>query len=270
MKQRIGDIEIHFQLHGEVDDKRRPWVVLSHSLACHGEMWAPQLSALAARYRVLNVDTRGHGGSDAPAGPYTLDLLADDLHGLLQARQIARPHLVGLSMGGMIAQTHALKHPGTFASLTLADTCSRWPESAWAVFHDRAQLALAQGMESLVEPTLQRWFTPGFRQANPSAVASIAATIRATSPVGFAGCSVAIPSINTTARLHEIACPIQIIVGKDDPGTPPAMSREMHENAPGSTLVVLENAAHLSNVEQAAAFNQMLLAFLARADALLY
>jgi len=117
-----------------------------------------------------------------------------------------------------------------------------------------------------VEPTLGRWFTPGFHRSRPDEVARIGAMIRATTPMGFAGCCAAVPRINVTARLHQIACPILVIVGKDDPGTPLAMAREIHENAPGSQLAIIDDAAHLSNVQQPARFNQALLPFLARAD----
>jgi 3-oxoadipate enol-lactonase len=251
-----------FETYGAIDDDARPWVVVSHSLACNRDMWTPQIPALAETFRVLAFDTRGHGDSDASPAPYTFDQLADDVRAILQSRRIDRPHFVGLSLGGMIGQTYALRYPGTLRSLTLADTASRWPEAALATFAERGQIALTQGMEPLVAPTLGRWFTPGFHQSHPDEVARIAEMIRTTTPMGFAGCCAAVPRINVTARLREIACPLLIIVGRDDPGTPLAMAREIHENAPGSQLVVIDDAAHLSNVEQPALFNQALLPFL--------
>ena len=121
-------------------------------------------------------------------------------------------------------------------------------------------------MEPLVEATLGRWFTPSFHRSNPADVARVGDMIRATPVAGYAGCSDAIPRVNTTARLREIRCPILVMVGKDDPGTPVAMSHAIHENAPGSQLVIIESAAHLSNVEQPLVFNQALARFLGRCD----
>jgi 3-oxoadipate enol-lactonase len=237
---------------------------MSHSLACSLEMWDPQVEALTAQYRVLRFDTRGHGRSDAPPGAYTLEQLADDAHGLLQALEVERPHFVGLSMGGMIGMTYALRYPGQFRSLVLGDTSSRLGPEVQPVWDDRIRTATEKGMEPLVEPTLKRWFTEAMLAKGPSVLDKVAAMIRATPPLGYAGCCHAIPKINLTARLKEIGCPIQIIVGEQDAGTPVAMSREIHDAAPGSELVIIPNASHLSNLEQPEAFNRALTEFLAR------
>ena len=122
MKTRANGIEINYELHGK---EGAPWLVLSHSLACSVRMWDPQIAALKGEYRILAFDTRGHGASEAPKGDYTLELLADDLFFLLKALNISTTHFCGLSMGGMIGQTFALKYPGIFQKLALADTTSR-------------------------------------------------------------------------------------------------------------------------------------------------
>ncbi|MCX7891228.1 MAG: 3-oxoadipate enol-lactonase [Burkholderiales bacterium] len=241
-----------------------PWLAMSHSLACNLSMWDAEAARLATRFRVLRFDTRGHGASDAPPGPYSLEMLADDVRGLFDALGIREAHWVGLSMGGMIGQTFALRHPGRLASLVLADTTSRYPKEAWPVWQERIALAQAQGMEPLVAPTLERWFTAPFRAAHPERVAPIAQAIRATPVAGYVGCSHAIPKIDLTARLKEIAVPTLVLVGEEDPGTPVAMAREIHEAMPGSELVVIPGAAHLANVEQPAAFGAALERFYAR------
>ncbi|MEK6245734.1 MAG: alpha/beta fold hydrolase [Pseudomonadota bacterium] len=236
--------------------------MLSHSLACSVRMWDPQIAALKDQYRILACDTRGHGASEATKGAYTLELLADDLFFLLKELKIEEAHYCGLSMGGMIGQTFALKYPGVFQTLTLADTTSRYPAEAAAAWAERIRTAETKGMEPLAQPTLERWFTEPFRNNNPAAVGAIRKLIVATPVAGYVGCSHAIPKINLTARLKEIRCPILVIVGEQDPGTPPAMAREIHDNAPGSKLVVLPQAAHLANIEQPEGFSRALRDFL--------
>jgi 3-oxoadipate enol-lactonase len=226
-------------------------------------MWDPQIAALKDRYRILAYDTRGHGGTQATKGAYTLELLADDLHALLKHVGVKNPHYCGLSMGGMIGQSFALKYPGVFRTLTLADTTSRFPAEAAPLWAERIKLAESKGMAPLVEPTLQRWFTEPFRKSNPEPVAAIRRLIASTAVAGYVGCCHAIPKINLTARLKEIKCPVLVICGEQDPGTPPAMAREIHENAPGSRLVMIPQAAHLANLEQPAAFTKAMRDFLA-------
>jgi len=259
MKIRANGIKINYEIHGK---EGAPWLTLSHSLACSVRMWDPQIAALKDSYRVLAYDTRGHGATEAPKGAYTLDLLADDLYFLLKELKISSTHYCGLSMGGMIGQTFALKYPGVLKTLTLADTTSRYPAEAAPVWADRVKTAEAKGMEPLAQPTLERWFTEPFRKANPAVVDGIRKLIVSTPVAGYAGCCHALPKINATARLKEIKCPILVIVGADDPGTPVSMAQEIHDNAPGSKLVILPSAAHLANLEQPEGFTRALRGFL--------
>ena len=258
MKAKTNGIETNYEVHGGAG----PWLVLSHSLACSARMWEPQIAEFSNRYRVLAYDTRGHGASDAPAGAYTLEQLADDLNALLAHLGIREAHYAGLSMGGMVGQTYALKYPGVFKTLTLADTTSSYPADAAPLWNDRIKLAREQGMAPLVEPTLARWFTEPFRKSHPEVIQSIGALIRSTPVAGYTGCCEAIPKIRLTARLKEIRSPILVIVGDQDGGTPPAMAKEIHANAPGSKYVEISPAAHLSNLEQPQQFNRAMDAFL--------
>ena len=259
MKTNANGIEINYEVHGK---EGAPWLVLSHSLACSVRMWDPQIAALKDKYRILAYDTRGHGATEAPRGAYTLELLADDLYFLLKDLKVTAPHFCGLSMGGMIGQTFALRYPGVFRTLTLADTTSRYPAQAWPLWQERIKTAETKGMEPLAQPTLERWFTEAFRKSSPAVVDGVRKLILATPVAGYAGCCQAIPKINLTARLKEIQCPILVIVGADDPGTPPAMAKEIRDNAPGSKFVVLPQAAHLANLEQPAGFTRALQDFL--------
>lgn len=259
MQAVANGVRIHYETAGS-----GPWVVLSHSLACAIGMWDEQWEVLQARYRVLRFDTRGHGRSDAPPGAYSLGQMADDLHALLVASGVERPHFVGLSMGGMIGMTYALAHPGSLRSLVLCDTTSRIPPEAKPLWAERIATAERQGMEPLVEPTLQRWFTAPCLAQRPPAVERVAQMIRRTPPAGYAGCCHAISRLDLTGSIGAIDCPVQIIVGEHDAGTPVAMSEAIHAAVPGSELVVIPDASHLSNIEQPAAFNRGLLDFLAR------
>lgn len=259
MHARTNGIDTHYTVAGN-----GPWLVLSHSLACDVSMWDPQMEMLARSYRVLRYDTRGHGKSSAPKGEYSLDMLADDLKALLDSQGIGQCHFTGLSMGGMIGQTFALKYPGVFKTLVLCDTTSRYPAEAAALWAGRIKTATEQGMKPLVESTLQRWFTEPFRKARPDVMASMSALIEGTPVDGYAGCCAALPKINTTHRLKDIAAPTAIIVGEQDGGTPVAMSQEMFQAKPGAELYIIKDASHISNVEKPEAFNKVLGEFLAR------
>ena len=259
MKANVNGIETYYEIHGK---EGAPWLVFSHSLACSSRMWDGEIARHQDRFRVLAYDTRGHGQSAAPRGAYTLEQLADDLRALLQYLKISKAHFVGLSMGGMIGQTFALKYPGIFQSLTLCDTTSRYPEAAQAMWQDRIRIAESQGLKPLVQPTIERWFTAPFRETQKPKVQAIASQIERTPVSGYVGCCHAIPKINVTARLKEIKVPALVICGEDDPGTPPAMAREIHDNLPGSKLVLIARAAHLSNIEQPEEFNRALADFL--------
>jgi 3-oxoadipate enol-lactonase len=256
MKVKTNGIETNYVIEGE-----GPWLTMSHSLACNLSMWDEQAKLLARRFKVLRYDTRGHGGSSAPPGPYSLEELADDAKALFDALGIQRTHWVGLSMGGMIGQTFALKYPGFFQSMVLADTTSRRPDNAEQMWGDRVRTAREQGMEGVVEGTLGRWFTEPYRRTRREVMERIAGDIRATPVEGFAGCCAAIAKVDVLDRLREIRCPTLVIVGEQDHGTPPEAAKLIQANIPGAELVIIPAAAHLSNIEQAEAFNRALASF---------
>jgi len=261
MKITANGITMHYEMDGP---ESAPAVTLSHSLATDLSMWDPQVAVLKSGYRVLRYDTRGHGGTDAPEGPYTLEQLAEDVRALLHALRIPKTHFMGISMGGMIGQVLALKNPGMLQSLILCDTSSRIPEEALPIWEERIGLAQKQGMDALAESTMERWFTASFRRKPLPALDKIRGMIRTTPVKGYVGCSRAIMRLNLTERLREITLPSFIIVGEEDPGTPVAASQVIHEQIKGSELVILKSAAHLSNIEQQDAFNTAVMAFLKR------
>jgi 3-oxoadipate enol-lactonase len=168
-------------------------------------------------------------------------------------------------MGGMIGQTLALSRPEAVQSLVLCDTTSRYPSEAAPIWEERIRLVQAQGMEAIVEATLERWFTPAFRRRRPDVMDRVRGMIRRTPVPGYVGCCHAIPKINLTHRLKEIRRPALVIVGEDDPGTPVGMAREIHAALPVAELAILRSASHLSAIEQAEEFNRVLLDFLDKA-----
>lgn len=259
MRIKANGLNISCELAGP---DTAPVVCLSHSLACSSIMWDPQMDLFCKKFRVLRFDTRGHGNTDAPEGPYTLEQLADDVVALLDVLEIERVHWVGLSMGGMIGQGLGLGHARRLASLTLCDTLGVVPDEGQQIWQERIQIAQGQGMQPLCEPTLARWFTPAYIERRPPALEAIRKQILATPVSGYIGCCQAIRRIDYLERLDQIRLPTRVIVGADDPATPPAAAQAIHERIAGSSLVVIDDAAHLSNVEQPDAFNAAVLEFL--------
>ena len=259
MKIKANGININCELSGE---KQAPVVVLSHSLACSMVMWRPQLDLLESHFKVLRFDTRGHGGSDAPAGSYTLEQLVDDAIGILNELDFDRVYWVGLSMGGMIGQGLALSYPDRIERLVLADTAAIIPDEAQPVWQERLDSGHDMGMQAVAESTLERWFTPNYLAKNPPEIDQIRRQILDTPVAGYIGCSEAIRRLNYLNRLPAIEIPTLIMVGADDPGTPVAASEAMHAQIKDSKLVVIPDAAHLSNIEQTQIFNDSLITFL--------
>ena len=227
-------------------------------------MWDAQAAALVPRYRVLRYDIRGHGGSDVPPAPYTLEQMAADLHGLMQALGIADAHFVGLSMGGLIGMTMALKYPRAIRSLVLADTTASYGPDRKAGWDDRIAVAETKGIEPLLDRTMEAWFTAPFRAERPDVIARIRAMLAPTNVTGYVGAIQAIGYGDLREDIRAIRCPALILIGDEDRGTDITMARTMHERIAGSELVEIPKAAHCSCVEAPEAFNRALLAFLDR------
>lgn len=259
MRIKANGIQINYELSGR---KGAPIVVLSHSLSSSLLMWNPQMDVLNPYFQVVRYDTRGHGASDAPSGAYTLELLGEDVIGLLDNLNMNQVHFVGLSMGGMIGQYLALNHPHRLKSLALCDTAAIAPADAQPLWQERIEKACKQGMEALLEETLERWFTPSFLKQNPPMLTLIRQQFLATPVSGYIGCIEAIRKLNYLDQLSRIKIPTLIMVGEDDLGTPVSASEAIHERLSNSKLVILPSARHLSNIEQKDAFNTVLLSFL--------
>ena len=257
MKASVNGIEINYEVSGK---EGAPWLVLSHSLACTVRMWDPQVEAFQSRFRILNYDMRGHGATSAPQGPYTLDMLADDVLGLVSFLKIKTAVYCGLSIGGMIGQTIAIRGGGPFTKMVLADTTHTQPPEALKQWEDRISIAKSKGMAGLVDGTMERWFTEPYRKKNSPEFQKVRNLVLQTPVAGFVGCGQAIMKLNTTARLKDIKLPVLAITGEQDGAAPG--TRYIGENVPGAKYVGIPNAAHIANVEQAEAFNRALREFL--------
>ena len=252
----LDGIRIRYELTG---DPGLPVLVMSHSLGVDLTMWEPQLAALARHLRVLRYDTRGHGGSSVPEGPYTAADLGGDVLALLDALGIQQVSFCGLSMGGVVGQWLGIHAQDRIQKLVLADTAAKiGTEEGW---NSRIETVLHDGLDPVVPGTLERWFTAPFRVAEPETIARTAAVLGATSAKGYAGCCAVIRDADFRGSIAQIGLPTLVITGSDDPVTPPADGRFMADSIAGSRYAELD-AAHLSNVEAAGAFNEALLAFL--------
>ena len=255
-------IDVSYRLDGPAG---APVVMLSNSFLTDYGMWDFQVHAFTAKYRVLRYDPRGHGDTQASAPPYAVDLLVADVVGLLDALGIGRVHFLGLSMGGVVGQRLASRHPERLMSLLLSDTaCHLPPESAW---DDRIALATSKGTGAFVQPMTTRWLTPAYYERRPEIVAKLGAMIAKTSVDGAIGCAQALKTMNQASILPGIKVPTLIVVGARDVGTPVSAAEFLHREIAGSTLAIIEEAGHLPNIEQAETFNRTVLDFLARLPA---
>lgn len=228
-----------------------PLLLLLHSIGCDRNMWTPQRQELVDQFLVISLDLRGHGGSDAPEGGYTLTRLALDVADVLDALGAEQAHVCGLSLGGLVAQQLSLQAPARVRSLTLASTASRigTPE-AW---RDRAALVLDQGMAAVAELALGRFFSDAFRAEAPAVVQGVLDALCATSPVGYAGCCAALRDGDLTSEVGAIAAKTLVVAGSRDVSTAPDQVRRLAAAIPGAGYVELD-AAHLCNLEQPRAF----------------
>lgn len=239
-----------------------PVLLLSNSLGTTHAMWDRQIDSFSASYRVLRYDTRGHGDSDVMPGGYSLDRLGRDVVELLDALDIAKAHFCGLSLGGMTGQWLGVHAAGRLGRLILANTAPYMgPPSAW---QDRIEAVLneeADGMAGIADAVIERWFTPEFIAADPAAAKAFRSELLTCAAQGYAGCCAAIRDMDLRPVIGLISCPTLVISGGRDPATPAEQGAAIAQTIAEAQSVTLE-AAHLSNVEQAEAFNAAVLGFL--------
>jgi 3-oxoadipate enol-lactonase len=261
MQATVNGFRMNFAVEGPQD---APAVILHHPLATDLTVWDELTAALLPRYRVVRFDARGHGASETTKAPYDFALLGGDVTGLMDHLGIARAHYLGLSMGGMVGQHLGLEHPQRFASLILCSTSSRIPAEAQPLWAERVKVAREKGMASQVELALSRWLAASTMQGKPALVARMRRYIEATPVEGYAGWCQAIGALNLTDRLKAITLPTRVIVGAEDPSTPPAAAQVIHREIAGSDLVQVPGTSHQLQVEDPDTFNRHVREFLDR------
>ena len=222
-------------------------------------MWDPQMPELTRHFRVIRYDSRGHGKSVAPEGPYSLEQLGGDALAILDALGVQKASWMGLSKGGALGQWLLVHAPERIARAVLANTASKFGSPD--IWNERLRVVREHGLGGLVEGVIDRWFTKGFQEREPEAVARIREAFVATPAVGYAACMSALRDVDLSDAIRGIRAPVLVVTGRHDPATPPEFGREIAASIPGARLVELD-AAHLSNIEDAEAFNRAVVDFL--------
>jgi len=233
--------------------------VLSNSLGTNLSMWDAQVPALATRFHVLRYDTRGHGQSSVTPGPYSITQLGRDVVRLLDELEIERAHFCGLSMGGMAGMWLGIYAAPRIERLVLCDTAPKigTPE----IWNARIEAVRQGGMVATVDSVIQRWFTPKFIARAPDAIERTRQMILSTPPEGYIANCAAIRDMDQRETISRITAPTLVITGAKDPVTTPSDARYIVERVAGAQYAELD-AAHLSNIEAAERFTQVLVQFL--------
>jgi 3-oxoadipate enol-lactonase len=248
---------IHVEIEGP---EHAPVLILSNSLGTNLHMWDGQVADFLQRFRLVRYDRRGHGKSGCPKGPYTMDGLGRDALAVLDGLGLKRVRWCGLSMGGMVGQWLGAFAPERIERLILTNTSSYFPDkTAW---NDRLALVREKGLAAFAEANMERWFTKGFLDRAPEAVAPIKAMFAASPLEGYLACGAAVRDMDHRPLLPKIKAPTLVIAGRYDPATPVEANEYIKNNIAGARLKVLD-AAHLSNVEAREAYTKAVLEFLA-------
>lgn len=247
-----------YELAGSVggDDTAQQTIVFLGSLGSDRSMWQPQMADLGADHRVIALDVRGHGESPTPAGPYTVPDLADDVLTTLVALGAGTVHLVGLSLGGAIAQQIALVAPERVSTMTLLCTSARFGEpQPWL---DRAATVRASGTSAIADAVVERWFTLGLADEDRDLVDRARAMVKATDDEGYAACCEALAEWDSRSQLPSVTTATLAIAGAQDPATPPEHLQLIADLIPGARIEILDPGAHLVNLEQAAVVSSLI------------
>lgn len=260
-KVAVGGVELAVRLDGDVN---KPWLVLSNSLGSTMAMWDLQITALTAHFRLLRYDTRGHGASDVPAGPYSFDDFTGDAIGLMDHFGIAKAAFMGVSLGGMTGMGLGLKHPGRLSKLVVADARSDAPEGFRTMWDQRIARIEEGGITAIIDGTLDSWISPETLAAHPERAEAVRAMVGGTDAAGYIATCRGLQQLDYFRHLHGLAVPTLYIGGSEDKGAAPDVMKAMADQTPGSAFISLDGARHLANFDQPEAFNDAVLGFLTK------
>lgn len=250
-------VSLAYDIHGRAD---APWLLLGSSLGATGEMWDPQLPALAERFRVLRYTHRGHGGSPAPPGPYSIDDLGGDVLALVDALGIGEFAYCGLSLGGMVGMWLAARVPDRLSRLALCCTSAHFDTND--VWIARAAAARAEGTAAIAPAVVTRWFTLAFAESHPDVVDRCVGWVSSADDEGYAACCDALAALDLRAELASVSAPTLVVAGADDLATPVEYAHRIADAIPGARIEVIDAAAHLANLEAPDRVTALLLAHL--------
>lgn len=261
MFAKINGLNMNYTVSGS---QTAPPVVLHHPLATNLTIWDELTAALEPTYRVIRFDARGHGKTDAPAGPYDFKTLAADVTGLMDHLHIPKARYLGLSMGGFVGQYLGTDHATRFHSLVLVSTSSDM-SGAQDVWAQRIGLAKTQGMgKDIVDGSMTRWVAPDALKSKPQLVARLRGMVESTPVDGFVGWCEAIRTLAVTGQIANITLPTRVIVGALDMATPPSAARVIHAQIKGSEYAEVPGTSHMLHVEEPARFHAEVLPFLTK------
>jgi len=258
----VNGIKMAYQVDGK---EGAPYITFVTGIANDLTMWDAQVAELGKFYRILRYDLRGHGDTQATEGDYTLDLLVNDLNGLLTELNIQKTHLVGLGLGGAIAQAFAIAQSHRVNALVPCCCRAKMVPDFAALWHKLREAVGKDGVEVIVEPTVQRWFSDEFKAANPAALQNVRNMIRGTTTLGYMGVTAAFLGLDIEERLPQIKAPTLYVSGAEDKlGGPPDLMGEMAKKVPGAQHRSVEKAGHIANIQNPARFNVVVGDFLKR------
>ncbi len=259
-KLTAAGVSLNYRIDGP---EGAPWITFATGLTNDLTMWDPHIAVLGRTHRLLRFDTRGHGDSAVPSGPYTLDQLIGDIVGLWDGLGITRSCLVGIGLGGVVAMALARAHPDRLEALVPVACRAALAPGYRAIWPPMLEAARRGGIAEIVEPTLQRWFPDAFRAANPDIIDRVQAMILRTPVEGYAGCVAALLERDHRDRLGAIRTPTLFVSGaRDHAGAPPEVMREMASAVPAARHVSLPDAGHICNIANPRAFESALTEFL--------
>jgi 3-oxoadipate enol-lactonase len=246
-----------------IDGAGSRWVTLVTGIANDLTMWDAQVPVLERGFRILRYDLRGHGGSEATPGPYSMKLLVEDLKALLDSLSVRTTSLVGLGLGGAIAQAFAIEHADKVENLVPCCCRARMVMDFAQLWHKLRGTVQEQGLEAIVEPTVQRWFSDEFKAAHPEVLEKIRTMIRGTTFDGYMGVTAAFLGLDVEERLPRIQARTLYVSGAEDKlGGPPELMAGLAAKVKGARHVSVPKAAHIANIQNPEGFNRVLGDFL--------